>query len=154
EILGEMIPERWQFFIVGIPSVLVIFYFWILLKGPIGRAFVAVRDNDIAAEMAGINVSTFKLLAFTLSATLAGLGGGMMLLLMSYVRYDSFNLLDSIYFLVAIVIGGLGTFEGSIFAGFILAYQTRINDALAAVIPNGQDLRWAVLGGAVIFITV
>jgi branched-chain amino acid transport system permease protein len=95
-----------------------------LSRSHVGRAFRAVRDADLAAQMSGINLAYFKSLAFVLSAALAGLAGGLFGPLMGYITPESFNLLLSIKFLLMIVVGGLGFLPGALIgAGFITGIE-------------------------------
>lgn len=149
-----LFPDEWQYFIVLLPSALLILLAWNLLRSRIGRAFVAVRDSESGAQMAGVNLARYKLAAFGLSAFYAGIGGGMLVLLLGFISPDTFTLFDSINFLTAMVIGGLGTILGSVLGGIFLAFQTEINSRLADVIPHGQDLRWAIYGALLILLMI
>ncbi|MFQ6013900.1 MAG: branched-chain amino acid ABC transporter permease [Anaerolineae bacterium] len=80
-----------------------------------GRAFIAIRDNDLAAEVLGINLFTYKLRAFFLSAFYAGLAGSLWAHYLSHVRPDEFGLDMSIWFLGMIIVGGMGSALGPIF---------------------------------------
>jgi len=97
-----------------------------LLKSKIGRAFIAVRDSEIAAQAMGINVSLYKTLAFATSAFYAGIGGSLMGHLVGFINPDSFNVAASIYFLSMIVIGGLGSILGSILGPIFLTGLTHL----------------------------
>lgn len=85
-----------------------------LERSHVGRAFRAVRDADLAAQMSGIDLAYFKTLAFVLSAAMAGLAGGLYGPLVGYITPESFNLLLSIKFLLMVVIGGLGFLPGAL----------------------------------------
>ena len=80
----------------------------------IGRAWVAIREDEIAAAAMGINTTRFKLLAFALGALLAGAAGAVNAHLSASVTPDSFQFLQSIFLLAAIVLGGLGTVSGAL----------------------------------------
>jgi branched-chain amino acid transport system permease protein len=86
-----------------------------LVRTNVGRAFVAVRDNDLAAKVMGVNVTAHKLLAFFIGCALAGLGGALMAHARGVVTTDSYTLTDSFWYLGYIIIGGLGTVTGSYF---------------------------------------
>ena len=85
-----------------------------------GRACKAVRDNYIAAQSVGINVTKFRLMAFTLSAAIAGVAGGLYAHSLSNISASKFNYDLSILILVFVVLGGLGSMRGSIIATIIL----------------------------------
>lgn len=80
----------------------------------IGRALVAIRDNDIAARTMGINLVRFKLLAFLVSAALTGIAGAMMGMYLSIVSVEGFPFLLSIEALAVIIVGGIGSVLGAV----------------------------------------
>src|SRR5690349_3321889 len=85
-----------------------------LVRSRIGRAFVAVRDQDIAAEIIGINIYRYKLLAFAISSFYAGVCGVLYTYYFGIANYEQFQLVVSIDYLAMIIIGGLGSVLGSI----------------------------------------
>ena len=93
-----------------------------LLKTRVGRAFVAIRDSEIAAEAMGINLSWYKTLAFAVSAFYTGVAGGLMAFALEHVSAGSFNLILSITFLAMVIVGGLGSVMGSILGAALLTY--------------------------------
>lgn len=86
-----------------------------LVRSRIGRAFIAIRDQDIAAEIIGINVYRYKLLAFAISSFYAGVCGVMYTYYFGIANYEAFQLPISIDYLAMCIIGGLGSVLGSIF---------------------------------------
>lgn len=149
-----LFPAEWQYYIALLPAALLVWCAWNVLRSRVGRAFIAVRDSEAGAQMAGVNVSRYKLLAFGFSAFYAGVGGGLLVLLLGFVSPDTFTLLDSINFLTAIVIGGLATILGSILGGAFLAFQGEINTRLKDMIPQGDNLRWAIYGVMLILLMI
>ena len=91
-----------------------------LVRSRTGRAVMAIRDNRIAAESVGINVTKYKLIAFVTSAALAGAAGALFGLNYSSVSADQFDFNTSILVLVYVVLGGLGNIWGSIIATVVL----------------------------------
>ncbi len=95
-----------------------------LERSHVGRAFRAVRDADLAAQMSGIGLAKHKTLAFVISAGIAGLAGALYGPLVGYLTPESFNLLLSIKFLLMVVVGGLGLLPGALVgAGFITGLE-------------------------------
>ena len=86
-----------------------------LVRSRIGRAFIAIRDQDIAAEIIGINVYRYKLLAFAISSFYAGVCGVMYTYYFGIANYEAFQLPISIDFLAMVIIGGLGSVLGTIY---------------------------------------
>ena len=91
-----------------------------LARSHIGRALIAIRDSDIAAEMNGVNLTRFKTMAFAISAAYAGVAGAILAQALRHLEPQSFTFLESITYFAMIVIGGLGTVTGSIIGGMLL----------------------------------
>jgi len=91
-----------------------------LIKSRSGRAIMAIRDNRIAAESMGINVTKYKMMAFVTSAALAGMAGALYGLNYSTVTAAKFRFDTSILVLVFVVLGGIGNIRGSIIAATVL----------------------------------
>src|SRR4029078_946040 len=84
-----------------------------LVRSRIGRAFIAIRDQDIAAEIIGINIFRYKLLAFAMSWFYAGVTGVLYTYYLGIANYEQFTIVTSIDYLAMIIIGGLGSVLGS-----------------------------------------
>ena len=93
-----------------------------LTRTKIGRAFVAIRDADIAAETMGVNLTLYKTLAFAVSAFYTGLAGGLYAFVLRFIEPQIFSLLMSIIFLAMVVVGGLGSIFGSIAGACLLSW--------------------------------
>ena len=111
-----------------------------------GRAVTAIRDNEIAARATGINVTKYKLLAFTLSATFAGVAG----VLYSFSNYTvqsmKFGYNYSIEILVMVVLGGMGSINGSIIAAALITFlNTKLATVLTGDLAVLQNLLYAVI---------
>jgi branched-chain amino acid transport system permease protein len=92
-----------------------------LVSSYVGRAFVAIRDSDIAAEVNGVNLTRYKLLAFAISSFYTGVHGGLYAQVLGHIEPQIFNVLESITLFVAVIIGGVASVEGSILgAAFVL----------------------------------
>lgn len=91
-----------------------------LLGSRVGRALQALRQSEVAAGVLGVNPTHYKTLAFALSAFLGGLGGGLYALVTTFLSPDSFGIIESIYFLVVIVVGGLGSVAGALLGSALL----------------------------------
>ena len=136
-----------------------------IVRGRIGRAFVAVRDHDTAAEIIGINIFRYKLLAFAISSFYAGVTGVLYTYYLGIANYEQFQINVSIDYLAMIIIGGLGSVLGSILgATFVtlLPIVTRwvlegmggllfSTSELLNIIPN---LRLVIFGGLIVLFLV
>ena len=103
-----------------------------LLWSRYGRAFRAVRDDEIAASLAGIHVARTKVLAFAISAACAGLGGALLALSTGVVNTGEFPLSLSIQLLAAMVLGGTGTLFGMVWGGILLVYLPQWSTSLSS----------------------
>ncbi len=133
-----------------------------LFRSRVGRAFLAVRDQDVAASVIGVNVFRHKLLAFAVSSFFVGLAGGLIAFYRNIVSWERFTLETSIIYLAMIIVGGLGTIRGSLLgAALITLLPAAINNvgralqgsapALATVLPHVQQ---AVFGLVIILFLV
>jgi branched-chain amino acid transport system permease protein len=126
--------------LVGITSMVTINLF----RTKYGRAFIAIRDQDIAASVMGINLFRYKLLSFAVSSFFVGMSGALIAHYRSIVTWERFTIDVSVTYLAMIIIGGLGSVSGSIFgATFITllpAILTNLGRALRGFIPNVDTL--------------
>jgi branched-chain amino acid transport system permease protein len=110
-----------------------------LFRTRVGRAFIALRERDYAAEVLGINVVRYKLLAFALGAAYAGVAGALTGTFLRIVNPDQFTLLASVFFLAAVVVGGQATILGSILGA---AFMTLMPEVLRTLLelwgPGGS----------------
>ncbi len=135
--------DKFYFLAMG-TAVILVFFTVNLVRSRIGRAFMAIRDNENAAEIMGISVSHYKTLAFAICALYAGIAGGLWAYYVRYVGVDQFTLWQSIWYAGMIIVGGLGSVVGAIFGViFIRGLQEIINYLGPAI---SQSLPW--VGGA------
>jgi branched-chain amino acid transport system permease protein len=92
-----------------------------LIKTKVGRAFISIRDADIAAETIGVNLVFYKTLAFAVSAFYAGIGGGLYAFVLRFIEPELFSIFMSVMFLTMAVVGGLGSILGSIAGAALLS---------------------------------
>ena len=111
-------------------AVLVLFATLNLRRSYVGRALVAIRDNDIAARTMGINLWRYKLLAFVLSAFITGIAGSLMAMFISYVTVEGFPFLLSIEALAIIIVGGLGSVLGAVLGTIFIVSLPEVTSAL------------------------
>ncbi len=104
-----------------------------LIRSKHGRAITSIRDNEIAAKATGINVTKYKLLAFIISSFFAGVAGVLFSHSNSKVLYDAFDYNYSIEILVMVVLGGMGSINGSIVAATLITF---LNEKLAATLTG------------------
>lgn len=97
---------------------------WLMIRNYIqsshGRALIAIREDEVAAELLGVNLTRYKVLAFVIGAAFAGLAGALYLNYMTQIEPKEFNLLKGIYVLLIVVLGGMGSLSGTLAAGTVL----------------------------------
>ena len=133
-------PDQWlYFFTLAIAAVMFILGYN-LIRGRIGRALVAIRDQHIAAEAMGIHNALYKSLAFGVSAMFTGVAGALGAVAVQFVAPDSFNIFLSIVFLVGIVVGGLASISGALYGALFIQFVPNIADEISKAAP------WAIFG--------
>ena len=132
--------DQWLYLFTLFVTLIMFWLAWNLLRGRIGRAMVAIRDQPIAAEAMGINVAAVKTLTFGVSALYAGVGGALGAIVVQFVAPDSFVALVSITFLIGIVIGGLASISGVIYGALFIQFVPNFADEISKAAP------WAVYG--------
>lgn len=105
-----------------------------LRRSYVGRALVAIRDNDIAARTMGINLVWFKLLAFLISAAITGVAGALMAMYISIVSVESFPFLLSIEALAIIIVGGIGSVLGAVLGTVFIVSMPELFAALTSML--------------------
>jgi branched-chain amino acid transport system permease protein len=111
-----------------------------LFRTRVGRAFIAIRDRDISAEVLGIALLRYKLLSFGLSSFYAGVAGGLWAYFFRVVTPESFPLSMSIFFLAAIIVGGMGSMLGAILGAVFMTMVPELLKLGVALLPHGAEL--------------
>jgi branched-chain amino acid transport system permease protein len=101
-----------------------------LIRSRYGRAFKAVRDDEVAAKLSGIHVARTQVLAFVVSAACAGMGGGVIAVITQAVSPSVFGLTLSLNLLLAIVLGGLGSMFGAVWGALLLVFLPYLTNQL------------------------
>jgi len=114
-----------------------------LLRSPWGRAFVAVRENPIAAQAVGLSTRSTKTVAFTISAALAGAGGHLFAYFQGFISPEAFEFEASIFFLTVVIFGGAGTVLGPIVGAPVMTF-------LPELLQGFVDFRLIVYGAMIV----
>jgi branched-chain amino acid transport system permease protein len=109
------------YFLFLLLCAVIVFISWRLQHSRLGRAWVAIREDEIAAKAMGINTRNIKLLAFAMGASFGGIAGVMFASFQGFVSPESFSLTESIAVLAMVVLGGIGHIPGVVLGGIILA---------------------------------
>ena len=136
--------ERKFYFLTATLTVLLVVYARNLFRSRVGRAFVAIRDRDLAAEIIGISLFRYKLMAFGISSFYAGVCGALWVNFMRIVTPEHFPFHLSIQYLAMIIVGGLGSIQGSIFGAIFMTLTPEVlnvlSSALSQMMPGLQKL--------------
>jgi len=132
--------DRWLYFFTLAVALLMFALAWNLLRGRVGRALVAIRDQHIAAEAMGVNGALYKSAAFGVSAMYTGVAGALGAIAVQFVAPDSFNIFLSIVLLVGIVVGGLASISGALYGALFIQFVPNIADEISKAAP------WAIFG--------
>jgi branched-chain amino acid transport system permease protein len=127
-----------------------------LLRSPTGRAWIAIRDSEIAAQSMGVNLAIYKSMAFAYSAGLMGLAGTLFAHKIAYLAPDIFTILLSIQFLLLVIVGGLGSLHGAVFGAIFVALlppviailRDEVPSALAGLSASSGVALFGVVGSA------
>jgi branched-chain amino acid transport system permease protein len=127
-------PERWLAWIALAAAVTTMLLLANLLHSAPGRAFKAVRDNEAAAALAGIDVARTQVLAFVISAACAGLAGALFAYWSGITSPAGFSLSLSLQLITAIVIGGLGSLAGAVWGSIVLVFVPLFTSGMASTV--------------------
>ena len=129
-------PDQWLYlFTLAIGCVMFVIA-WNIVRGRIGRAMMAVRDHQLAAEAMGINVALLKTRTFALSALYTGIAGSLGAIAVQFVAPDSFGFFVSIFLFVGLVVGGAASIGGTILGALFIQFVPNIADKLSKAAPG------------------
>ena len=114
-IFGYTFRSDWDnYFLISLFAILAVVVSRRIGKSKIGRAFMAIRDSEQAAEASGVNLSKYKMLAFFLSGIFAGLAGVLFAHTSNFISTDHFDILLSVYFIIMVLVGGASSIYGAV----------------------------------------
>ena len=136
--------DRWLYLFTLAVALVMFLIAWNLLRGRVGRALIALRDQPIAAEAMGVHGAFFKSTAFGVSALYTGVGGALGAIAVQFVAPDSFTTFLSISFVVGIVVGGLASISGAIWGALFIQFVPNVADQISKAAP------WAIYGAVLL----
>jgi branched-chain amino acid transport system permease protein len=136
--------DRWLYLVVLVVLLLAIRVAMNILRGRTGRAFVAIRDQPIAAAAMGIDNARYKTLAFGISTLFTGVAGALSAIVVAYVAPESYSLFLSVSFLVGSAVGGIATIGGAIVGGLFIQFVPNFANDISDAAP------WAIYGLAML----
>lgn len=138
--------ETTLYYLVIITAILMTYFAINLIRCRAGRAFVALRDHEIVAEITGINVYWYKTLSFLVGAFYAGIAGGLWAYYFRYLMVDQFTLWFSVWYLGMLIVGGMGSILGAILGTVLIrALQemiTYLGPQLTQLLPGLGESVW------------
>lgn len=132
--------DQWTFYFTFAVTILMFFCAFSLVNSRTGRAMKAIRDNQIAAKVTGINLSLFKSLTFGVSALFTGVAGALSALLIAFVAPDSFLITLAIAIFVGMVVGGVGWIPGAFIGALFILFVPNISEHIAHGLGTFADL--------------
>ena len=132
--------DQWLYFFTLFWVVLLFVAGWNLLRGRVGRALVAIRDQPTAAKAMGINTALYKPTTFGVSALYTGIAGALAAIAVQFASPDSFAIFLSITLLVGVVVGGLASISGAFYGALFVQFIPNIADQISKAAP------WAIYG--------
>jgi len=140
----EFIGDRRNFYLIFICAFALGIAARNLARTHIGRAFVAVRDRDFSAEILGVNLLRTKLLAFAIGAFYAGVAGGLLGYFYGAITPEYFVLTLAVFYLAAVIVGGLGTVLGSVLGALFMTFVPEVlrlvAHASSEILPSASTL--------------
>jgi branched-chain amino acid transport system permease protein len=121
----KLSPNHWLYALSWTIALVLLAAAWALLSGRTGRALRAIRDSEVAAISSGVGLARYKILAFAVSAFYAGVGGALYAIASSFVNPGTFPITLSIFLVVGLVVGGLGTLSGLVLGAAFIYYVPR-----------------------------
>jgi branched-chain amino acid transport system permease protein len=151
---GDANYGTWWFWLGLILIVALLLLVGNLERSRVGRAWVAIREDEDAAENMGVNTFRFKLWAFVIGAAIGGLSGALYAGQVQYVAPPTFNIINSMLFLCAVVLGGQGNKLGVIFGAFIIVYLPNRLLGVEVMGINLGDLKYLFFGLALVVLMI
>ncbi|MGI6484781.1 MAG: branched-chain amino acid ABC transporter permease [Tepidanaerobacteraceae bacterium] len=145
------IPKVTNIYTVIVILILVIFSLNRIMRSRIGKSFIAIREDELAAEAMGINTTKFKILSFTIGAFYAGIAGCLFAFLFRYINPTNFGFMKSIEILCMVVLGGMGNTYGAILGAFII---TVLPEFLRSVSPVISQYRMVLYGLLLVIVMI
>ncbi|HEY2636440.1 MAG TPA: branched-chain amino acid ABC transporter permease [Solirubrobacteraceae bacterium] len=155
--LGATFPlERWQAWIACAAALIAFVLVANLVRGRVGRSLRAVRDDEVAAELSGLNVARTQVLAFVVSAACAGLAGGLLVVVTQLAAPGAFPLSLSVALLTGVLLGGLGSLAGAVWGAAALVliptWTDDLSNALGLTTNVQANLSLALYGVVLIVV--
>jgi branched-chain amino acid transport system permease protein len=127
----DVTPNEWMYYLTWGIALVLLAVAWLLVRGPTGRAWKAIRDSEVAAVSSGISLPLYKTFAFGISAFYAGVAGSLYAIASAYVNPDVFPIILSVYLVVGLAVGGLDSLLGMIAGAALIYFLVNHADTIA-----------------------
>ncbi len=128
--------DQWLYFVCLFVAALLFLFAWNIVRGKVGRAITAIRDQPIAAVSMGIDAAKYKSITFGVSAMYTAIGGALSAIVTQFVAPDSFAIFLSITFFVGMVVGGVRSLAGALLGALFLQFVPNLADELSKAAPG------------------
>lgn len=145
------IPKVTNIYVATAALVLVIFSLNRIMNSRVGKSFIAIREDELAAEAMGVNTTRYKILAFIIGAFYAGLAGSLYAFLFRYINPKDFGFMRSIEILCMVVLGGMGNTYGAILGALMI---TVLPELLRSVSPIIAQYRMVLYGLLLVIVMI
>ena len=152
-LLGFSIQSDWDnYFFIFTFVILAVVSARRIIHSKLGRAFMAIRDSEHAAEASGVNIAKYKLIAFFISGMFAGFAGVLFAHTANFISTDHFDILLSIYFIVMVLVGGMGSIYGAVLGTLFIVLMENLfiplfEESLSKIIPTmAGDIQAFIFG--------
>jgi branched-chain amino acid transport system permease protein len=158
ELFGFVLKSKASYFyLVMIIACLATFAAKNIVRSRAGRAFIAIRDNELAAEVMGVNLWAYKLMAFFIGCVFAGVAGSLLVHYVAFACVDQFPFMNSVWYLGMLIVGGMGSITGTIFGVVALKLLDELVTIVgpilaAAVAPQVASSFGIIMRGLIIII--
>jgi branched-chain amino acid transport system permease protein len=158
EIGGFVLKSKSSYFyLVMIIACLGTFFAKNIIRTRVGRAFIAIKDNELAAEVMGVNLWSYKLVAFFIGCVYAGVAGSLLVHYVAFATTDQFPFMNSVWYLGMLIVGGMGSTAGAIFGAVSLKLLDELVTVVgpilsAAVLPQAAASLSLIMRGLVIIL--
>jgi len=150
-IFGWKVSSHWEFLIlVGCFAALTMWISWMIVRSPFGRVLKAIREDEVFAQASGKNVAVYKVLVFAISAGLAAIAGVMYAHYISFIDPTSFTVMESIFIVSIVIIGGAGSLWGPVVGAVVLVTLPEILRFIGMPNAVAANLRQIIYGGLLV----
>ena len=154
-LFGWQVSSHWEFLVLtGFLVILVYFFARRLVQSPFGRVLKAIREDEIFAQSLGKNVTQYKILVFVIGGALAAISGSLYAHYVTFIDPTSFTILESIFMISIVIVGGAGSLSGSIVGAVVLVVIPELLRFLGMPNAIAANMRQIIYGGLLVLMMI